>query len=186
MAQRLISTRWRISDNGQTPERVHREPSDRRGVERCSPMSSGSLRACRAPQLEEIEGDVFRGVVKVKLGRHLDRVQGPGQRSSNATTTAHRAVLKAEGRDTTGKGNASALITARLEPVDRRLDEVQRRDRPAHHRQGRPVRPRHHGRRQQEADEPVRHEPQHDARSTSPDERRAGQRRDHCCRHLVH
>ncbi|MEY2443439.1 MAG: uncharacterized protein QOE00_19, partial [Ilumatobacteraceae bacterium] len=31
---------------------------------------------------------------------------------------AHRAVLKAEGRDTTGKGNASAMITAQLESVD--------------------------------------------------------------------
>ena len=29
----------------------------------------------------------------------------------------HRAVLKAEGRDTGGKGNASALITAQLEPI---------------------------------------------------------------------
>jgi carbon monoxide dehydrogenase subunit G len=32
--------------------------------------------------------------------------------------TAHRAVLKGEGRDSTGKGNASAIITAQLEVVD--------------------------------------------------------------------
>ena len=31
---------------------------------------------------------------------------------------AHRAVLKGEGRDSTGKGNASAIITAQLESVD--------------------------------------------------------------------
>ena len=32
--------------------------------------------------------------------------------------TEHRAVLKGEGRDSTGKGNASAIITAQLEVVD--------------------------------------------------------------------
>ena len=32
--------------------------------------------------------------------------------------TEHRAVLKGDGRDSTGKGNASAIITAQLEVVD--------------------------------------------------------------------
>ena len=41
---------------------------------------------------------------------------------------------------------------------------VHRDDRPAHHRPGRPVRTRHPRRRVEEADGPVRQQPQHDAR----------------------
>ena len=66
--------------------------------------------------LEEIEGDVFRGVVKVKLGAISTAFKGQAS-FVERDDDAHRAVLKGEGRDTTGKGNASALITARLEPV---------------------------------------------------------------------
>ena len=125
-------------------------------VERIAPCMPGAA-------LEEIEGDIFRGVVKVKLGAISTAFKGQAN-FVERDDTAHRAVLKAEGRDTTGKGNASALITAQLESIDAGNHEVRRRDRPARHRQGRPVRARHHGRRQQEADEPVRHEPQHHAR----------------------
>ena len=78
-------------------------------------------------------------------------VQGPGDASSSATTSNHRAVLKAEGRDTGGKGNASALITAQLDAGRRRHDQGHGHHRPHHHRQGRPVRPRRAGRRQRQA-----------------------------------
>jgi carbon monoxide dehydrogenase subunit G len=67
--------------------------------------------------LEEIEGDVFRGVVKVKLGAISTAFKGQAN-FIERDDQAHRAVLKGEGRDTTGKGNASALITAQLESVD--------------------------------------------------------------------
>ncbi len=67
--------------------------------------------------LEEIEGDVFRGVVKVKLGAISTAFKGQAN-FVERDDTAHRAVLKGEGRDTTGKGNASALITAQLESID--------------------------------------------------------------------
>ena len=67
--------------------------------------------------LEEIEGDIFRGVVKVKLGAISTAFKGQAN-FVERDDTAHRAVLKAEGRDTTGKGNASALITAQLESID--------------------------------------------------------------------
>ena len=79
-------------------------------VERIAPCMPGAT-------LEEIEGDVFRGVVKVKLGAISTAFKGQAS-FVERDDDAHRAVLKGEGRDTTGKGNASALITARLEPVD--------------------------------------------------------------------
>ena len=78
-------------------------------VERIAPCMPGAT-------LEEIEGDVFRGVVKVKLGAISTAFKGQAS-FVERDDDAHRAVLKGEGRDTTGKGNASALITARLEPV---------------------------------------------------------------------
>src|SRR6476659_831609 len=81
----------------------------RTDVERIAPCMPGAT-------LEEIEGDVFRGVVKVKLGAISTAFKGQAS-FVERDDDSHRAVLKGEGRDTTGKGNASALITARLEPV---------------------------------------------------------------------
>lgn len=78
-------------------------------LERIAPCLPGA-------QLQEIEGDVYRGVVKVKVGPIS--AQFKGQASFEERDDAHRrAVLKGEGRDTGGKGNASALITAQLEEV---------------------------------------------------------------------
>jgi uncharacterized protein len=79
-------------------------------VERIAPCMPGAA-------LEEIEGDIFRGVVKVKLGAISTAFKGQAN-FIERDDKAHRAVLKAEGRDTTGKGNASALITAQLESID--------------------------------------------------------------------
>ena len=67
--------------------------------------------------LEEVDGDVFRGTVKVKLGAISTAFKGQANFIERDDTN-HRAVLKAEGRDTTGKGNAAAEITAYLEEVD--------------------------------------------------------------------
>ena len=79
-------------------------------VERIAPCMPGAA-------LEEIEGDVFRGVVKVKLGAISTAFKGQAN-FVERDDASHRAVLKGEGRDTTGKGNASALITAQLESID--------------------------------------------------------------------
>jgi carbon monoxide dehydrogenase subunit G len=79
-------------------------------VERIAPCMPGAT-------LEEIEGDTFRGVVKVKLGSISTAFKGQAN-FVERDDAAHRAVLKAEGRDTTGKGNASAMITAQLDSVD--------------------------------------------------------------------
>jgi uncharacterized protein len=79
-------------------------------VEQIAPCMPGAT-------LEEVEGDTYRGVVKVKLGAISTQFKGQAN-FVERDDSAHRAVLKAEGRDTTGKGNASALITAQLEPID--------------------------------------------------------------------
>ncbi|MEY4031496.1 MAG: hypothetical protein RL573_407, partial [Actinomycetota bacterium] len=75
-------------------------------VERIAPCLPGA-------ELQEVEGDTYRGVVKVKVGPI--QAQFKGQASFvERDDSAHKAVLKGEGRDTGGKGNASALITAQL------------------------------------------------------------------------
>ena len=77
-------------------------------VERIAPCLPGA-------QLQEVEGDEYRGVVKVKVGPITAQYKG---RASfiERDTAGWRAVLKAEGRDTRGQGNASALVTATLVP----------------------------------------------------------------------
>jgi carbon monoxide dehydrogenase subunit G len=78
-------------------------------VERIAPCMPGA-------QLQEIEGDLYRGVVKVKLGPISTSFKGQASFVERDDTN-HRAVLRGEGRDTGGKGNADALITAQLEAV---------------------------------------------------------------------
>ncbi len=78
-------------------------------VERIAPCLPGA-------QLQEIEGDVYRGIVKVKLGSIAPQFKGQAQ-FLERDDQAHRAVLKAEGRDTGGRGNASAEITAQAESL---------------------------------------------------------------------
>jgi carbon monoxide dehydrogenase subunit G len=78
-------------------------------VERIAPCMPGA-------QLQEIEGDVYRGLVKVKLGPISTSFKGQASFIERDDAN-HRAVLKGEGRDTGGKGNADALITAQLEAV---------------------------------------------------------------------
>jgi uncharacterized protein len=79
-------------------------------VERIAPCLPGA-------QLQEVEGDTYRGVVKVKVGPITAQFKGQAS-FVDRDDVNHKAVLKGEGRDTTGKGNASALITAQLTSVD--------------------------------------------------------------------
>jgi carbon monoxide dehydrogenase subunit G len=78
-------------------------------VEKITPCLPGA-------QLQEIEGDEYRGIVKVKVGPITAQYKGAATFIEKDDAN-HRAVLKAEGRDTRGAGNASALITANLEGV---------------------------------------------------------------------
>lgn len=64
-------------------------------------------------ELTDVEGDIYRGHVKVKVGPILAQFKGQASFLSR-DDDAFTAMLKAEGRDATGKGNASALITAKL------------------------------------------------------------------------
>jgi len=67
--------------------------------------------------LTSIEGDMYKGHVTVKVGPIVAKFGGQAI-FQERNDSAHRAVLKGEGRDSTGKGNASAIITAQLEVVD--------------------------------------------------------------------
>jgi carbon monoxide dehydrogenase subunit G len=77
-------------------------------VERIAPCLPGA-------QLQEVEGDEYRGIVKVKVGPITAQYKGAASFVERDDAN-HRAVLKADGRDTRGAGNASALITATAEP----------------------------------------------------------------------
>ncbi|HEX6423889.1 MAG TPA: SRPBCC family protein, partial [Acidimicrobiales bacterium] len=66
-------------------------------------------------QLQEVEGDEYRGVVKVKVGPVTAQYKGAA-RFVERDEAGHKAVLRAEGRETRGQGNANATITAQLTP----------------------------------------------------------------------
>lgn len=66
-------------------------------------------------KLETVEGDEYRGVVKVKVGPVTAEYKGAATFLERDPVT-HRAVLRAEGRETRGQGNATATITATLVP----------------------------------------------------------------------
>lgn len=78
-------------------------------VERIAPCLPGA-------QLEEINGDEYLGIVKVKVGPITTQYKGVATFVERDDVN-HKAVLKADGRDTRGAGNASAIITAQLESV---------------------------------------------------------------------
>ncbi len=78
-------------------------------VERIAPCLPGA-------ELEEIEGDVYRGKVKVKLGAVNAQFKGEAQ-FVERDDVAHHALLKAKGRDTGGRGNAEAEIVADAESL---------------------------------------------------------------------
>src|SRR5687767_6656103 len=76
-------------------------------VERIAPCMPGA-------ELHEVEGDEYRGVVKVKVGPITAQYKGTAT-FVERDDAAHRAVLRAEGRDTRGQGNANATVTATLQ-----------------------------------------------------------------------
>jgi carbon monoxide dehydrogenase subunit G len=78
-------------------------------VERIAPCLPGA-------QLTEAEGEVYRGIVKIKLGSITPQFKGEAQ-FLELDNDAHHAVLKAEGRDTGGRGNAAATISADAESL---------------------------------------------------------------------
>jgi carbon monoxide dehydrogenase subunit G len=77
-------------------------------VERIAPLMPGA-------RLQEIEGDEYRGVVKVKVGPITAEYKGKAT-FEERDEAAGRVVLRASGRDSRGQGNANALITATMTP----------------------------------------------------------------------
>jgi len=78
-------------------------------VERIAPCLPGA-------QLQEVEGNEYRGIVKIKVGPITAQYKGAAT-FAEKNDDEHRAVLNAKGRDTRGAGNAEAVITATLEEV---------------------------------------------------------------------
>jgi len=77
-------------------------------LERLAPCLPGA-------QLKEVEGDEYRGAVKIKVGPITTSYDG-AIRFLERDEPAHRMVLKAEGRETRGQGNVTAVITATMTP----------------------------------------------------------------------
>ncbi len=77
-------------------------------VERIAPCLPGA-------QLQEVDGEEYRGVVKVKVGPITAQYKGQAT-FVELDEDGRRAVLRAEGRETRGQGNANATITATLRP----------------------------------------------------------------------
>ncbi|HLH28570.1 MAG TPA: SRPBCC family protein [Acidimicrobiales bacterium] len=77
-------------------------------VERIAPCLPGA-------QLQEVHGNQYKGIVKVKVGPISAQYAGTASFLEQDVAT-HRAVLRAEGRDTRGQGNANAMVTATLTP----------------------------------------------------------------------
>ena len=116
-------------------------------VERIAPCMPGA-------ELTEVDGDVYKGIVKVKVGPVTAQYKGKAS-FQEKDEAGRRCVLKAEGRDTRGQGNANALDHHHLHRRGRQ-DPGGDRHRSDHHRPGRPVRPGRAGRRELEAHRPVR------------------------------
>ena len=64
-------------------------------------------------QLQEIDGDEYRGVVKVKVGPITAQYKGTAK-LAEVDETNRRIVIDASGRDTRGQGNAKATIVVTM------------------------------------------------------------------------
>src|SRR5436853_3640799 len=77
-------------------------------VERIAPCMPGA-------ELQEVQGEEYRGIVKVKVGPITAQYKGKAV-FVERDESGGKVVLRAEGRDTRGQGNANATITATLVP----------------------------------------------------------------------
>jgi uncharacterized protein len=75
-------------------------------IERIAPCLPGA-------ELQEIEGDDYRGVVKVKVGPITAQYKGTAK-LAEVDEAGRRIVLDAAGRDTRGQGNAKAQIVVTM------------------------------------------------------------------------
>jgi uncharacterized protein len=97
-----------LTNEFRVPAPVHEAWEVLTDVQRIAPCMPGAT-------LDEVEGDEYRGTVKVKVGPMTAQYKGVA-RFIEQDEGARRAVLKAEGREMRGQGNANATVTAQLAP----------------------------------------------------------------------
>ncbi len=79
-------------------------------VERVAPCLPGAA-------LEGADGDAYRGTMKIKIGPITTSYAGT-VKIEEADAAAHRAVMRAQARDSRGQGTAAATITSTMEEVE--------------------------------------------------------------------
>jgi uncharacterized protein len=95
-----------LSNEFRVPVSIDRAWAVLTDVERIAPCMPGA-------QLEEIEGNEYRGTVKLKVGPITAQYKGAATFLEKNDETKI-AKLKGEGRDSKGQGNASVLVTMTL------------------------------------------------------------------------
>jgi carbon monoxide dehydrogenase subunit G len=84
-------------------ERAWQVLTDLEGIAPCLPGA----------QLTGVDGEVYTGKVKIKVGPVISQYAGTAQ-FIEKDDVAHRAVIDAKGKDSRGAGNAAATISASL------------------------------------------------------------------------
>jgi len=79
-------------------------------VERVAPCLPGA-------HLLEVEDGEYRGVVRVRLGRIVTEFAGSAT-IAEQNATDYKIVVNGQGLDARGEGNADAVVTAKLEPLN--------------------------------------------------------------------
>ena len=74
-------------------------------------------------ELNEVDGDNFHGAVKIKVGPITAQYKGTATYQEK-DQASKRIIIKGDGRDTRGAGNASALITAELSEISSNITNV--------------------------------------------------------------
>ena len=74
-------------------------------------------------ELQENEGDEFHGIVKIKVGPITAQYKGTATYLER-NAEEKRVVIKGDGRDVRGAGNASAVITAQLSEISSTTTQV--------------------------------------------------------------
>ena len=74
-------------------------------------------------ELQEVDGNNFNGLVKIKVGPITAQYKGTASYLEK-NEDAQKVIIKGDGRDTRGAGNASATITAQLTEVSSEVTNV--------------------------------------------------------------
>ncbi|HJQ03073.1 MAG TPA: SRPBCC family protein [Jatrophihabitans sp.] len=89
-------------------------------IERIGPCLPGAT-------IDSVDGDDFTGTVKVRVGPIGLTYQGKAS-FVEKDAAAHRAVIRAQGKDTRGNGTANATVTATLSSQDGQTQVVVQTD----------------------------------------------------------